>query len=69
MGVNECIFPHAKSDLQEEKRLYYVAVSRPMERLYVSCVGAPSMFIQDELDKQPVVPVPDDPWAGWGLQQ
>lgn len=67
IGVNEGVFPHDRADLQEEKRLYYVAVSRPTERLYVSCTGTPSMFIIDEIEK-PESKVPVDPWAGWGLQ-
>jgi superfamily I DNA/RNA helicase len=61
------VFPHAKSELQEEKRLYYVAVSRPTEHLYVSCVGAPSSFIADEI-AEPEAEVPADPWASWSLE-
>lgn len=67
IGVNDMVFPHAKSELQEEKRLYYVAVSRPTENLYVSCVGAPSQFIAEEV-AQPEPEVPVDPWANWGLE-
>jgi DNA helicase II / ATP-dependent DNA helicase PcrA len=67
IGVNDMVFPHAKSELQEEKRLYYVAVSRPTEHLYVSCVGAPSSFIADEI-AEPEAEVPADPWASWSLE-
>lgn len=67
VGVNLGVFPHDRADLQEEKRLYYVAVSRPTENLFVSCVGAPSPFIEAKVAED-VVPVPHDPWAGWGLE-
>lgn len=60
IGVNLGIFPHDRAELQEEKRLYYVAVSRPTENLYVSCSGTPSPFIEEKVPEE-VVPVPDLP--------
>ena len=39
-GCNEYILPHARSeDLDEERRLFYVGVTRAKERLSVSCVS------------------------------
>ena len=55
IGVNLGVFPHDRADLQEEKRLYYVAVSRPTENLFVSCAGAPSPFIEHKVPKEDVV--------------
>jgi DNA helicase II / ATP-dependent DNA helicase PcrA len=42
VGLEEGIFPHAASarddsGLEEERRLFYVAMTRAMERLYLSC--------------------------------
>lgn len=67
IGVNSDVFPHVRADLQEEKRLYYVAVSRPTDNLFVSCAGAPSMFIEDLVPKEAVT-IPADPWAGFQLK-
>jgi DNA helicase-2/ATP-dependent DNA helicase PcrA len=66
IGVNLGIFPHDRAELQEEKRLYYVAVSRPTERLFVSCAGVPSPFIENEL--QQIDPDKPDPWEVFELQ-
>lgn len=39
-GCNEYILPHARSeDLDEERRLFYVGVTRAKERLSISCVA------------------------------
>jgi DNA helicase-2/ATP-dependent DNA helicase PcrA len=65
IGVNLGIFPHDRADLQEEKRLYYVAVSRPTERLFVSCAGVPSPFIENELTQ--IDPDAEDPWEAFQL--
>lgn len=55
IGVNLGVFPHDRADLQEEKRLYYVAVSRPTDNLFVSCAGSPSPFIEHKVPKEDVV--------------
>lgn len=59
IGVNEGILPHAKctGECEEERRLYYVGVTRAMDYLHISCVqnlgmeghGAlePSRFIEE----------------------
>lgn len=66
VGVNLGVFPHDKGEIQEERRLYYVAVSRPTENLYVSCAGAPSPFIAGDVPKTDSTGV--DPWANFTLQ-
>ena len=39
-GCNEYVLPHARSeDIEEERRLFYVGVTRAKERLEVSCVS------------------------------
>lgn len=67
IGVTADVFPHVRAELQEEKRLYYVAVSRPTENLFVTCAGVPSPFIEELVPKEAVV-IPTDPMAGWQLQ-
>jgi DNA helicase-2/ATP-dependent DNA helicase PcrA len=59
IGANEGILPHARcEDVEEERRLFYVACTRAMEQLHISCVyGAalgnrvlyldPSRFLQE----------------------
>lgn len=37
-GVCDGLFPHAKAEISEERRLLYVAVTRAKERLYISSV-------------------------------
>jgi len=36
IGMNEYVFPNAKSDLEEEKRLFYVAMTRAKKRIYIT---------------------------------
>ncbi|HTX86648.1 MAG TPA: 3'-5' exonuclease, partial [Candidatus Nanoarchaeia archaeon] len=36
IGMNEYIFPIAKSDLEEEKRLFYVAMTRAKKKIFIS---------------------------------
>ena len=59
IGVNDDILPHAKAeDIEEERRLFYVGVTRAKENLTISCIreaaiGArvkvlhPSMFMRE----------------------
>lgn len=49
-GATEGILPHARSmdtleELQEERRLMYVAMTRARKKLYISFYGVPSRFI------------------------
>ncbi len=48
-GVSDEILPHAKGDYEEEQRIYYVACSRPAQRLIVTCHGRPSVFIAERI--------------------
>ncbi len=48
-GMDEGIFPHARSmiepdDLEEERRLFYVAISRAAERLFLSYAVSRSLY-------------------------
>ncbi|URZ15477.1 ATP-dependent helicase [Clostridium felsineum] len=36
IGMNEGIFPNRRSDIEEERRLFYVAVTRAKEKLYIT---------------------------------
>jgi len=49
VGLEEGIFPHASSsrdvaDLEEERRLFYVGMTRAMERLFLCCASARRRF-------------------------
>jgi DNA helicase-2/ATP-dependent DNA helicase PcrA len=66
-GLEEGIFPHASSSrdesgLEEERRLVYVAMTRAMERLYITCAAerrrfgelsyqTPSRFLEEVPDE------------------
>jgi DNA helicase II / ATP-dependent DNA helicase PcrA len=49
VGVQEGLLPHTKGDLQEEKRIFYVAITRPKKRLRISFSGSPSSFLEPHL--------------------
>ena len=49
IGVERGKLPHEKGDLQEERRIWYVARTRPRKRLRVSFAGTPSEFLVDDL--------------------
>jgi len=38
IGTNEGVMPHAKGDMEEERRLFYVAMTRAKDDLYVSSI-------------------------------
>jgi superfamily I DNA/RNA helicase len=71
-GANEYVLPHARSeDIDEERRLFYVGVTRAKERLAISCVAEiavgdrvraafPSPFIA-EAGLEPTFMVRDEP--------
>jgi DNA helicase II / ATP-dependent DNA helicase PcrA len=46
-GVNHEILPHKRGQLQEEKRIMYVALTRAAKELTVSFYGTPSVFLKD----------------------
>jgi DNA helicase II / ATP-dependent DNA helicase PcrA len=45
-GVNHEILPHKRGQLQEEKRIMYVALTRAARELTVSFYGRPSVFLE-----------------------
>lgn len=46
MGAQEGMLPHKRAeDLEEEKRIFFVMVSRPAKTLSISYVGTPSRFL------------------------
>lgn len=52
VGVSEGLMPHERSlmsldDLEEERRLMYVAMTRAKKKLTVSFFGSPSRFISE----------------------
>ncbi len=50
IGVAQGLLPHEKSSVEEERRLFYVAVTRAEKRLYMSYASsryAPSIFLND----------------------
>lgn len=49
IGVNADVLPHKDGDLDEEKRIYYVACSRAADELEVSCNEGPSPFFKHKL--------------------
>jgi len=36
IGMNEYIFPISRSDIEEEKRLFYVAMTRAKKKIFIS---------------------------------
>lgn len=65
-GANDYTLPHARcEDIEEERRLFYVGVTRAKERLAVSCVGSIAVGDQvRDVDPSPfiyeagLVPIP-----------
>lgn len=46
IGVNAKQFPHPKGDPREEKRIYFVAISRAADNLRISFAGTPSPYLR-----------------------
>ena len=46
IGARDGMIPHAKGDMSEEKRIFFVAISRAKDRLRISWVGTPSPFLR-----------------------
>lgn len=47
IGVEDSKFPHERSPLLDEARLFYVGVTRPRENLFVSQIGEGNRFINE----------------------
>lgn len=52
VGVEDGKFPDEKSDINEEARIMYVAVTRSKENLYISEIGRGNRFIREYGDVQ-----------------
>jgi DNA helicase-2/ATP-dependent DNA helicase PcrA len=64
IGANEGVIPHAKGDIEEERRLFYVAMTRAKDRLYISTIsgeesGATVQFSPSRFTYEAGI-VPDD---------
>ena len=46
IGANAKGFPHPKGDPAEERRIWFVAVSRPIDYLRISFAGTPSPYLR-----------------------
>lgn len=46
IGANAKGFPHVKGDPKEERRIYFVAISRAIDYLRISFAGTPSIFLR-----------------------
>jgi DNA helicase-2/ATP-dependent DNA helicase PcrA len=61
-GVNQDVLPHKRGELEEEKRIFYVACTRAAQDLVISFFGTPSPFlkgfwtpeIQKRISKEPL---------------
>ncbi|WP_311078266.1 ATP-dependent helicase [Paenibacillus polymyxa] len=50
IGVEDGKFPHNKSDLIDEARLFYVGVTRSKENLTISQLGTDNQFVNEYID-------------------
>ena len=66
VGVNQDVLPHINGELQEERRIFFVACSRAAKALHVSASGVASELIRHKLPANGVG-VEIDPWAGYEL--
>ncbi len=51
IGASQGKMPHKDGELNEEKRIFFVACSRAAKQLNISFYGNPSMFLGDYLDR------------------
>lgn len=47
VGIEDSVFPHEKSSVDEEARLFYVATTRSKVNLYISQIGEGNKFIKE----------------------
>jgi superfamily I DNA/RNA helicase len=52
IGANAKGFPHPKGDPMEEKRIYFVAISRAIDNLRISFAGTPSLYLRKYLTEE-----------------
>jgi superfamily I DNA/RNA helicase len=46
VGAQEGLLPHKKGEIAEEKRIFYVAITRAQKYLRISFSGTPSPFLE-----------------------
>jgi superfamily I DNA/RNA helicase len=52
IGASAKGFPHPKGDMMEEKRIYFVAISRAIDYLRISFSGSPSPYLRKYLPEE-----------------
>jgi superfamily I DNA/RNA helicase len=52
IGINAKQFPHPKGDPREERRIYFVAISRAIDNLRISFAGTPSPYLRRYLTEE-----------------
>jgi superfamily I DNA/RNA helicase len=50
IGIEDGKFPHERSELIDEARLFYVGVTRPKENLNISQIGSDNKFVEEYLN-------------------
>ncbi len=65
VGVNQDVLPHIKGELEEERRIFFVACSRAAKKLHVSASGVPSDLIRHKIATNENGEI--NPWAGFEL--
>ena len=51
IGVEDGKFPHKKADIEDEARLFYVAITRPKEDLYISQISEENRFVEEYINE------------------
>ena len=51
VGVEDGKFPHNKSELEDEARLFYVAITRAKEDLFISQISSENRFVEEYINK------------------
>lgn len=51
VGVEDGKFPHNKAELEDEARLFYVAITRPKEDLFISQISEGNRFVEEYINK------------------
>lgn len=54
IGLRADVLPHSKGEMGEEKRIFFVAISRAIDVLRLSFAGVPSVFIRDSIPTKSV---------------
>jgi len=66
VGVNQDVLPHVKGEIEEEKRIFFVACSRAALKLHVSASGVASELMRHKLPKDDDGGI-IDAWDGFEL--